>query len=405
MADRDFIFNHIYNYWRIDVYEFDSKDDIVYSKTSGSIELLEIIQSQILTKLKEIYQVEKMPVYYLEEKQIYFWGFGDNQNNMFVFGPLSSGYLSEAQRNAFFYHYKIKEKTIWFPYMTTVEAMRLMCLMGYILTGQQWNIEETIIYSKITEKVKNSEILKYRFDINSNDIERVPYEEEQQWLQKIERGEVIRNEDSDFRNLSSSWNMENIGIMAENDDFKQTEYMAVSAISLATRAAIKGGAPITRSYEISDLALQKIAKSESPMEIIQYMNNAFFDFSEAVRMRKQQVNYVNDVEQCKDYIVHHLFQKINFVNMASSLGLNNSYLSRKFSQKTGMTISRYILKERLSAASNMLRYSEESIGNIAEYLYFSSTSRFGEYFRKEYGLSPSQYREEYKIIEFKSTMR
>lgn len=58
---------------------------------------------------------------------------------------------------------------------------------------------------------------------------------------------------------------------------------------------------------------------------------------------------------------------------------------------------------RLEAAANMLRFSEEQIGAIAEYLCFPSQSYFTERFRKQYGMTPGEYRKENQIIDFHGT--
>ena len=89
--------------------------------------------------------------------------------------------------------------------------------------------------------------------------------------------------------------------------------------------------------------------------------------------------------------------------MAEELGLSRSYLSRRFSEQTGITIQEYILQVRLEAAANMLRFSEEQIGAIAEYLCFPSQSYFTERFRKQYGMTPGEYRKENQIVDFRGT--
>ena len=120
-------------------------------------------------------------------------------------------------------------------------------------------------------------------------------------------------------------------------------------------------------------------------------------------MHKTQIRYGEYIEQTKDYIAKHLYKKFKISQIAEELGVNSSYLSRRFSEQTGKTISQYVLKERLKAAANLLKYSEESIGQIAEYMQFSSPSRFGEYFKNAYGKTPAKYREEKKLIDFVSS--
>ena len=58
-----------------------------------------------------------------------------------------------------------------------------------------------------------------------------------------------------------------------------------------------------------------------------------------------------------------------------------------------MSISDYIQSKKLETSQNMLRYSDYSISEIAAILAYPSHSYFTEVFRKETGLTPSQYRD------------
>ena len=63
-----------------------------------------------------------------------------------------------------------------------------------------------------------------------------------------------------------------------------------------------------------------------------------------------------------------------------------------FREKTGMTLSEYVLEKRLSKAESMLRKGVHPVGEIALELGFSSVSYFCSVFNKKYGMSPLAYR-------------
>ncbi len=48
----------------------------------------------------------------------------------------------------------------------------------------------------------------------------------------------------------------------------------------------------------------------------------------------------------------------------------------------------------------MLVYSDTGIGDIAEYLHFSSQSYFGVCFKDCYQMTPAKYREKHRVIDF-----
>ena len=49
-------------------------------------------------------------------------------------------------------------------------------------------------------------------------------------------------------------------------------------------------------------------------------------------------------------------------------------------------------------AANLLRYSDNSLSEIAEYVHFPSQSYFGKIFKKCTGMTPRAYRDRYQTI-------
>lgn len=82
--------------------------------------------------------------------------------------------------------------------------------------------------------------------------------------------------------------------------------------------------------------------------------------------------------------------------VAAELNINRSYLSTIFKRETGTGISDFIRREKLKAAANMLRFSDYSCSDIAEYFGFASQSHFIKLFSQEYGLTPNKYRNRFK---------
>ena len=96
----------------------------------------------------------------------------------------------------------------------------------------------------------------------------------------------------------------------------------------------------------------------------------------------------------------HYREKIYLNDIADTLGVSASYLSRLFSKETGERLQDYITRVRIERAANLLIYSDESLSKIAEYINFPSQSYFGRVFREQMKLSPRKYREIHKPKEF-----
>ena len=109
------------------------------------------------------------------------------------------------------------------------------------------------------------------------------------------------------------------------------------------------------------------------------------------QLRKEDV-YSIQVMKAIDYVYAHLNEKISVEQIADALRLNRSYLSELFHRETGKTITSFIRGAKLTAASNMLKYSDYEYSDIAEYFAFASQSHFTKCFKEETGYTPKQYR-------------
>ena len=163
---------------------------------------------------------------------------------------------------------------------------------------------------------------------------------------------------------------------------------------------ILGGVNPSIAYALSELYLQRLEKCKNVQEILNLHQTMQLDFVMKVRQQKEKKRNEDYIEVCKDYISQRIHYPIKIKEIAEKLGMNHSYLSKKFKEKEGITIVQYSINVKLQAAANMLKYSESSIAEIADYFCFASQSRFGDQFKKKYGVTPMVYRKENKVIEF-----
>jgi AraC-like DNA-binding protein len=87
---------------------------------------------------------------------------------------------------------------------------------------------------------------------------------------------------------------------------------------------------------------------------------------------------------------------LTLAELAQEAGLSEYYFSKAFRQSTGSPPHAYIVRRRVARASEMLRYSEHSITDIAYACGFSSPSHFAAAFRRLMGTTPKQHRAEWK---------
>lgn len=94
-----------------------------------------------------------------------------------------------------------------------------------------------------------------------------------------------------------------------------------------------------------------------------------------------------------DYIDKNYQSKIKLEDMAETVHLNPSYLSKVFKEQMGISISDHILSRRLNAAVIMLKkYPEKPISDIAVESGFYDTAHFSKAFKNAYSMTAVQYK-------------
>ena len=75
---------------------------------------------------------------------------------------------------------------------------------------------------------------------------------------------------------------------------------------------------------------------------------------------------------------------------------STAYLSRQFHQETGMTFSAFLKHTRIEASCRLLVNTDQSIAAISENVGYHDTTFFHNTFRSLIGMSPLEYRREYR---------
>ena len=119
------------------------------------------------------------------------------------------------------------------------------------------------------------------------------------------------------------------------------------------------------------------------------------DFTGKMLLQKKSSVLSKPVIECINYIYSHIKERITIQDLAEHTGLSCNYLSRIFKQNLGVSISDYIREQKIEKATHLLRYSDQSIVDIAAYLSFSSQSHFIQIFEGYIGLTPKKYRDKY----------
>lgn len=107
---------------------------------------------------------------------------------------------------------------------------------------------------------------------------------------------------------------------------------------------------------------------------------------------KQEEDYDNSLLYVKNvisYIQLKYSEHVKIENIAFSLGLNRSYLTRLFKEATGYSLQEYLLTYRMKMAIKLLSENKLSVSEIAEAVGYTDTFTFSKAFKRHFGKSPS----------------
>lgn len=92
------------------------------------------------------------------------------------------------------------------------------------------------------------------------------------------------------------------------------------------------------------------------------------------------------------YILNYPEDNLKQKSIANKLYINSSYLSTVFMAHTGIRFVDYLTKVKLKRAAFLLKSTDMRIIDIAERLNYKDIGYFSKLFKKQYGMTPSEYR-------------
>ena len=101
---------------------------------------------------------------------------------------------------------------------------------------------------------------------------------------------------------------------------------------------------------------------------------------------------IASVQTVASYLSDHYASDIPLERLTQIACMGTTKLKTCFKKYYDCTITEYIQQRRMSQAEYLLAYTELTVGQVAQTVGYSTSSRFAELFRKSTGLLPLEYR-------------
>ncbi len=277
--------------------------------------------------------------------------------------------------------------------MPLSSVLQTLCSMNFVLNGEKLSLADITIYDeeqfRLSEEItaKQTEThYEETTDLSNNTAVHNTLALEQTIMNFVRHGDTAALKEW-LKNAPAV----RPGILS-SDTLRQLKNTFIVTATLVSRAAIRGGMDVNDALSLSDAYIQKneLLSSVDAIENLQY--HMVFDYTEKVekiRLGKTPTKLLTDIA---NYVQKHLSEPVDIDALSKAMFISRTHLAVKFKKETGMTLSEFVLKEKIEEGKRLLRYTDKPISAIAAYLGFSSQSHFANVFKKYANSSPNEYR-------------
>jgi AraC-like DNA-binding protein len=259
------------------------------------------------------------------------------------------------------------------------------CLMlHYCVNGEKLN------RSDIQFQPRNKVIVPLSSESNTPEYDRTQIYLAEQALMRILREGDVKYKDA----VAQANHLFNPVYPPHRESLQKAIIASTAFTTLCIREAIQAGISTDTAYAIGEGYIDSMSQCKVLSDLTSLNLSMFEDFLFRVRKHRTHPNVSAQIRSCRDYIELHAEQELKLSTLAKQVGYSEYYLSRKFKQEMGVSISTYIKYVRVERSKMMLISSGIPIAQIAESLHFASSSHFSDAFQDILGKTPQQYRRE-----------
>lgn len=188
---------------------------------------------------------------------------------------------------------------------------------------------------------------------------------------------------------SQAEQIKDIQVIMDEEIEVQKLYIA-STITSFIEIGIKQGLPKDVAESVKRKTFLNIADCASKKELERYYFIVVEELINGINKYSME-KYSPIVKMAIEYIHNNKFRFIYAKDIAHAIRVNRSYLSKKFKEETGHTITDYIQNVKLDFAIELMKTNFYKFNEVAELMGYTSYSYFSKVFKKKYKKTPYEY--------------
>lgn len=224
-------------------------------------------------------------------------------------------------------------------------------------------------------------------EINQIELVELRYKIEKDFLRAVEMG----NKKQALQLINSNNLLFSFAERFPNQPIRRVKNNLIVLNTLLRTAARKGQVASILVHRISEDYALKIEQVDQLGKLYQIEDQMIGDYCELVQSHSLK-QYSIIIQKVIEHITSYYDQQINIENLAEQNDINVSHLSRKFKQETGYTITGFHQMLRINQAKFLLETENLPIEDISWMVGYDDPSYFTRVFKKETGMTPTQFR-------------
>lgn len=340
--------------------------------------------------LSSFYSNSNKSIIYSNEYNIGYIIVPDKNRNLYFLGPFSGYEINEKHADkilddAYFNKYTIAEKInirnkiLKLPIIDYVSSIKLAAMLFYAINGEKISLSDVIYENKSSpSNEKNDNDPNYYFC----------YQYEKQIMEDIRDGHP-----DNYKRLFKFANSIKYRLVYPADSVRSRKNLSLFGLALLNNAAIDGGLDLAIAYGKQKYYTTLIENTKSVAKIADIDFSMYEDYANSVKkVKNERYNKSDFVIKIETHIMNNIDDDISLDSIANYFNLSSYYLSKRFYKETKIRLKDFINKKKIEEAKNRLLYTNDSVALIADSLHFVNASYFSQLFKKEVGLTPTQYR-------------
>lgn len=319
-----------------------------------------------------------------------------------IIGPILSFALTEERINgiindskAFFYREKVHNYYKSLRIIQSEEIRNISVLLFYLFNERlisadsvvSENAELTNKTNEIMSLAVSKKLQSQTFSQDRLFEKKILYIVKEGKLEELKKINILKEE-------------EVASILSKSSYLRSIKNHVITLITLISRTSMEGGLHEDVAFSLHDKFIQELEELTRLDEVRRLAKEVIYTYTERVQEVKNE-RYSKTITRCKNYIFTNIYGEINHEGIANAVELSPKYLSVLFKKEVGLTVSEYIQQIKIEEAKKLLAYSKLPISEICSLLNYNDQSYFTKVFKKATDTTPKQFRERQHLMKKK----